>query len=256
MSFSPTATALDFTIILISMMVLFLPEQVFEEFRNSSNMERLTVIRGKINRYKNILLLLVAFFILSMLMTNLGNVSGNRNWLVLFPAAILSGSLILYLALMAIRETMRNTIFEKPGFVQTVIFGVLLLNVSSPYLGIKTAGTFTMYSNLQTSGLESNHFLFGRTPFYTRMDDLVKIIESSDRRLSDISERDVSISMHELRRELAKNPEASITFSRGDEVIQLVHAGKGDPSLTRMDPLMHKLVGYRLHQNYEIKCMW
>ena len=255
MSFSPTATALDFTIILVSMMVLFLPEQVFEKIRSSSNKEWFTEIGKKIYNYKNALFLLVAFFVLSMLMTNLGNVSGNRNWLILFPAVVLSGSLILFLAFTSIRKSIRSTIFEQHGLIQLVIFAILFLNIASPYLGIKTVGTFTMYSNLQTSGLESNHFLFGRAPFDTRMDDLVKIIESSDSELSRISESDVAISMHELRRKLAKKPDTSITFIREDEIIRLDHASQ-DPYLTRTDLMMHKLVGFRLHQNNDIKCMW
>jgi len=255
MSFSPTATALDFTIILISMMVLFLPGEIFERIKIRLEKERISDIKEKIISYKNLLFLLAAFFILSMLMTNLGNVSENRNWLLLFPVAVLSGSLILFLTFSAMRQSMRSTIFKQPGLVESVIFALLLLNITSPYLGFKTAGTFTMYSNLQTSGLESNHFIFGRAPFETRMDDLVKIIDSSDQNLTKMSESDVAISMHELRRELAKKPDASITFSRGDEIIRLDHASQ-DPHLTRTDPLMHKLVGFRLHQNNDIKCMW
>ena len=55
------------------------------------------------------------------------------------------------------------------------------------YLGLRTAGTVSMFSNLRTEGPRSNHYLLGSNPlkFFDYQDDLVYILEADER----VSER-------------------------------------------------------------------
>jgi hypothetical protein len=41
---------------------------------------------------------------------------------------------------------------------------VLIVHGLTSYLGLRTAGNFTMFSNLRTEGARSNHLLLGRNP--------------------------------------------------------------------------------------------
>ncbi len=59
---------------------------------------------------------------------------------------------------------------------------VLFIYGFSNYLGLRTAGTFSMFSNLQTEGPTSNHILLSSNPFkiFSYQEDLVEIVSVSD----------------------------------------------------------------------------
>jgi hypothetical protein len=63
------------------------------------------------------------------------------------------------------------------------IFPVLLfLHGITSYLGLRTAGNFSMFSNLRTEGSRSNHFLLGSNPLklWNYQEDVVRFIEIDD----------------------------------------------------------------------------
>jgi hypothetical protein len=62
------------------------------------------------------------------------------------------------------------------GVVPILIVAVLTLNAASPYLGLKTMWSLTMYSNLRTEPGEWNHLLVPeQTRVFTWQDDLVTV---------------------------------------------------------------------------------
>lgn len=63
---------------------------------------------------------------------------------------------------------------------------VLFIGVN-PYLGLRTAGTYTMFSNLQIQGDTSNHLLLGSNPFaiWGLQDDAVHVIDIDGRHTGD-----------------------------------------------------------------------
>ncbi len=65
------------------------------------------------------------------------------------------------------------------------VFPVLLsLHGFTSYFGLRTAGNFSMFSNLRTEGALSNHFLLGRNPLklWDYQEDVVRFIRIDDRR--------------------------------------------------------------------------
>ena len=65
------------------------------------------------------------------------------------------------------------------------VFPVLLLLYGlTSYLGLRTAGNFTMFSNLRTEGTRSNHFLLAGNPLkiWTYQEDVVRFIDVDDSR--------------------------------------------------------------------------
>ncbi len=61
---------------------------------------------------------------------------------------------------------------------------LLLLHGLTSYLGLRTAGNFSMFSNLRTEGARSNHLLLGANPLkvWGYQEDVVRIIHIDDRR--------------------------------------------------------------------------
>ncbi len=61
---------------------------------------------------------------------------------------------------------------------------LLLLHGLTSYLGLRTAGNFSMFSNLRTEGARSNHFLLGSNPLklWSYQEDVVRFIRIDDRR--------------------------------------------------------------------------
>ncbi|MEL6263995.1 MAG: hypothetical protein AAFR12_23415, partial [Cyanobacteria bacterium J06626_6] len=59
---------------------------------------------------------------------------------------------------------------------------IILLFGLSPYLGLRTAGTFSMFSNLKTEGEYSNHFLLGQNQLklWGYQEDVVEVLEIDD----------------------------------------------------------------------------
>jgi hypothetical protein len=57
--------------------------------------------------------------------------------------------------------------------------GLLLLFGSTSYLGLRTAGNFSMFSNLRTEGATSNHVLLGSNPLkiWGYQEDTVHVLE-------------------------------------------------------------------------------
>src|SRR4030095_15122896 len=56
---------------------------------------------------------------------------------------------------------------------------VLALHGLTSYLGLRTAGNFTMFSNLRTEGTSSNHLLLGSNPIkvWGYQEDVVRFME-------------------------------------------------------------------------------
>ena len=59
---------------------------------------------------------------------------------------------------------------------------VLCLYGVTPYLGLRTAGNFSMFSNLRTEGDRSNHLLLGSNPLklWEYQEDVVKLLKVDD----------------------------------------------------------------------------
>ncbi len=71
-------------------------------------------------------------------------------------------------------------VFSKitPSFMY-LFYTFLLFFGINPYLGLRTAGTFSMFSNLRTEGEFSNHILLRQNPIkiWTYQEDVIKLIK-------------------------------------------------------------------------------
>lgn len=253
-SLSPTATAIDFTVAIAAVLFLFLPPSDrlgadLEALRRSVERVVGRLDRGAVGAG-------LLFGVMVVYQWRLGTVAGNRGWALLAITAVGLGA-ALVAAVVRDRGTAERAALSprrlRPAHV--ALLGLALLNVAAPYLGWKTAGTYTMYSNLDTFEATSNHYLFPRLNPGTFQDDLVEILDTSNERLDRVRERGDRITWHELRRVLARDPEARIAYRRGGERIDHARAAD-DPALVTRDPVLHKLLGHRAQAAPPGRCLW
>ena len=122
--------------------------------------------------------------------------------------------------------------------VQVLLVVLICLNGLSPYLGVKTTTSFSMYSNLRTEG-SSNHLLIpkGAIQLWNEQDDLVEILESTHPELRALAETGARSTFFELRRRYANQrregpADVPITYLRKG-LRHAVPAGGQDVELVR-----------------------
>lgn len=255
-SISATATAIDFTLIIFAIGYLILPidASLYLKERASRLYTQLPPLLRDGTKSMPVLLL---FFFLVVLVWRLGTVAGNRSWAILAPASVAVGLLLVVLAIRSISNGSSHSIgFSRIGVLHYLPIGLLILNAASPYLGIKTVGTFTMYSNLNTFGSQSNHFILPRLAAgHGLHDDLVTIVRAPNEDLDVLRRRGLRITWHELRRHMNRNPTASISYIRDGDLYEYERADENS-ELIQLDPVLHKLVGHRPDDRHSPRCLW
>lgn len=246
LSLTPVSNGLGFSFLLYSLLALYLPDDAMVRIHTEGK-------RFMAKAKERGLLPLVAygFFAFSVyigfqaFLNPQGNEQDFWRYLPSLFALALFGALI---SVASIRY--RNSAQVKPAvavrhWAHGLLLAVIVLNSMGPYLGIKTYATMTMFSNLQVENGQSNHIIFPRVPWETPVDDTVEILETNNKRLYDrFVGTGYKITYHELRRELAETPGASITYVRGGETFSYDQALE-NPELITLDPVWHKLVGFR-----------
>ncbi len=123
---------------------------------------------------------------------------------------------------------------------------LLLMNGFAPYFGLKTEISFSMFSNLQTEGLRSNH-LFMPTEYRiaSYQDDLVRIVDSSAPRLKRFAAEGYMLPYYEFVALTSQRPDISVTYERNGVTRTVARVGD-DPELSRRpNVLLRKILKFR-----------
>lgn len=121
---------------------------------------------------------------------------------------------------------------------------ILLISLDgfAPYLGLKTEGSFTMFSNLRTEGELWNHLLLPRSMrVFDFQDDLVTIVQSSDPFLNGL---DAQMVQFQLRSHLSTRPDVALEYSVAGTVRKVARAAD-DPNLAPVDRILGKLFWFK-----------
>jgi len=128
----------------------------------------------------------------------------------------------------------------------------VLLNGTTPYLGLKTQISFSMFSNLRTEGGVSNHFFLPSTIRLTEMqEDLVEIFDSDAPEFRQYMEAEQLITLFEFRRiasQVKQQKDFVVNFKHQGAMCNLVvQRGEGNlPGYTQPHPWwMAKVVRFR-----------
>jgi hypothetical protein len=111
-----------------------------------------------------------------------------------------------------------------------------LANGLTPYLELKTAFSWNMYSNLVTVGGHTNHLLIPRTwPLSDAQRQLVRVLETDDPTLRWYAEARYRIPLPQLRTYAAERPGGRLRYELNGVVRDVPHIGS-DPVLSRRVP--------------------
>jgi hypothetical protein len=132
-----------------------------------------------------------------------------------------------------------------PRWLWALLF-VVVFNGLTPYLEIKTAYSYNMYSNLQTADGNTNHFLVPRTfPVNGNAADVVRILDSSDPGLAVYTALHYDLPYLSLRAYLSDHRDASVRYLRNGVEHDLAHASD-EPDLVRpVNPVERRLFALR-----------
>lgn len=253
-SLSPTATAIDFTVVIFAVLSLLIP---WGQIDAGPAVARVSArVRSLAAGDRAALGVVLLFAVMGVFQWRPGTVAGNRGWAVLAVTAVGLGAAMVVAALRARRggAPVRLALGSfRPTHYALLLLG--LANVASPYLGVKTSGTYTMYSNLDVYEGRSNHYLVPRFGTGTLQDDLVEVVDSSNEKLRSLRDDGLLLTWHELRRVLARDPEASVRYRRGGALFDYARAAD-NAELTSLDPVLHRLVGHRPHPEAGPDCLW
>lgn len=97
---------------------------------------------------------------------------------------------LLFLVRVVLPALSLSPLAAPKGFIWRLSLVILVLFGASNYLGLRTAGTFSMFSNLRTEGEHTNHLLLPRNLFkvFSYQDDLIEVV-SVDQRIQGIYRR-------------------------------------------------------------------
>ena len=171
----------DFQAIALALLVTFTPSAAWAAWR-----ERAWIRAGSLRIHR-----VTAFFALNLaaiVIVRVDELAGH----LLEPAHVLPGVLfnlgLLVLVWPLVRDVLSGRRAWKwegvavlsgstPWFLYLVPIALFLFAMTS-HLGLRTAGNFSMFSNLRTEGETSNHLLFGSNPikFWGYQEDVVEIV--------------------------------------------------------------------------------
>ncbi|MEC8783270.1 MAG: hypothetical protein VXY07_10620 [Planctomycetota bacterium] len=144
------------------------------------------------------------------------------------------------------------------------IFPILvLINGSSPYLGLKTTTAFSMFSNLRTEGGQSNHFFLSNIGLFKYQEDLVEVVDSNDAQFWSLINSGDLIPWFEFRRmaSMSERDDAAITCIRNGKHLVLKRDDPSDESQEAFTPhpwLADKFLHFRSIRPFDQpqKCCW
>lgn len=133
-----------------------------------------------------------------------------------------------------------------PRLSSVLVPALLLFYGMSPYFGLKTEASFSMFSNLRTEDGRSNHlFMPPQLKAASYQDDLVQVIDSSNPALKKYAEQKLLLVYLEFRKLANKDRNASVTYFR-DGQLRTVARVADDPVLSRPpSPLLLKFLSFR-----------
>ena len=142
---------------------------------------------------------------------------------------------IILATALAVREH-RSVGEARLGRMQLLHIPVLLLAVAwalNPYLGLRTTGANTMFSNLRTEAPDPNHLFMPSWRLTDWQEDMVVLVSSTDPELQAGADNDLALPLVALRRIAMDRPGFEVTGVLDGETVTF---GPGEGQMT-LEPL-------------------
>lgn len=125
---------------------------------------------------------------------------------------------------------------------------IVFINGASPYLGLKTENSFSMFSNLKTENGSTNHFIMpASTQIFDYQKDMVEIISSSDKGLQELANEKRLMAYFEFNDYMASTKPARVVYIRNGEAhsFDLSEARQSDALLVPNPYILRRLLNFR-----------
>ena len=106
---------------------------------------------------------------------------------------------------------------------------LLFLYAASPYVGGRTTGVFTMFSNLRTEADANNHLFMPTADVFGYQDDIVEFVSVSDPELERLADEGLAMPRFQIGAILEEYPEVEITGTRDGEAVRYGPGADTDP---------------------------
>lgn len=221
LSASPAVEVGDFTSTLYALFFLFLHPNTVTRILDSlaAVADRSAIVRDA--RRMPWLTAVVAFLLLGF--------GGHASAVVAFALGyVLTQIYLLSLmiaALMAFAHSRDSVVVGRVQLIHLPVLALAVFWALNPYLGLRTTGVNTMFSNLRTEGGSPNHLFMPSIRLTQWQVDLVKLESSNDPQLQYGASRDLSVPLIGLRRMAEDNPYLIVTGTLAGERITF---GRGE----------------------------
>jgi hypothetical protein len=177
---------IDFAAVCISLMIAFIPSKSFLKYQYVFS-QKINFLSVKIDRLCFYVIALIFIGIIVYIERTFNILQTNNHGYIIIISGLLFIINIIYFSWFFIKKLYneKKFVWESENLfynipIQVYPFIILLLfQGSQNYLGLSTAGTFSMFSNLKTEGGSSNHILLKNNPIevFSFQKDLVYINE-------------------------------------------------------------------------------
>jgi hypothetical protein len=161
----------DFASVCFSLMVAFIPSKDFEKYRYIFS-QNINLIFVKVDQLCFYVIGIILIGLIVYMERTFNILQTNNHRYIILISGLLFIINFIYFTLFFMKKLYaekifvwdsENLFFKIPIQVYTFII-LLLVQGSQNYLGLSTAGTFSMFSNLRTEGGSSNHILLKNNP--------------------------------------------------------------------------------------------
>lgn len=121
-----------------------------------------------------------------------------------FVALLLATALVL-------RESRGGSSLGRVRLYHLPVLALAVFWALNPYLGLRTTGSFTMFSNLRTESPDPNHMFMPSWRLTDWQDDMVTLEASNDDELSAGADNDMALPLVALRRMAMDDPDLEVT---------------------------------------------
>ncbi len=229
LSISPVLVVGDFTSTVFALFLLFLSPELTGRIldRTSSWAARSAVVRDARRRPR--VTAAVAFVVLGFG----GYVAMPVTMAVMYVLEQFYFVGLLLATALCVRERRGSSPVGRIRLVHVPVLALAVLWALNPYLGLRTTGSFTMFSNLRTESPAPNHLFLPSFRVTDWQDEMVTLTGSNDAELRAGAENRLAVPVATLRRMATDDPDLEATgVLHGAEV----SFGPG-PGQVRLEPL-------------------
>ena len=219
LALAPPLMPFDFTALLFALLVLFAPSSAIERAASPGSTAAPLVWLRAAARGRERMAWALGAMVAAILIGFRGAIIPTAIWTATTTilAALALGSLLLSFLKAARGEGLGGAGALKclpANVLYGCLLGVALITAAAPYVGLHTAPTFTMFSNLRTELGETNHLFLPRAELFNLQDQRVEIIHSDDPALAPAAESGLLLHEVEVWRRHKRNPDETTRIRR------------------------------------------